>query len=175
MVNRVTAAIRAERETLLAQGLKVCSRTDCVAASAEQPVANFYKNPQLKDGYSSYCKACAIRMVGRYQATERGRAVNRQAVAKIERTDRGRAKHRRYRQSARGKETYRRYYAAYPEKKAARLAVAGAIRAGLLPPVNTVACSVCGLRQSSEYHHHLGYEEMHWLDVVAVCKDCHRD
>jgi hypothetical protein len=34
-------------------------------------------------------------------------------------------------------------------------------------------CRDCN-EQAEEYHHYLGYAPEHWLDVIALCKDCHR-
>ena len=45
--------------------------------------------------------------------------------------------------------------------------------AGRLPRPRDVACTGCGA-QAAEYHHHKGYAPEHRLDVVAVCRSCHR-
>lgn len=52
-------------------------------------------------------------------------------------------------------------------------AVRQAIRRGDLCPVDECACVACGL-PAQDYHHHLGYEDSHLLDVVPLCKSCHR-
>lgn len=48
-----------------------------------------------------------------------------------------------------------------------------AIRRGKLPKVSTLICTDCG-SPACHYHHHLGYEKEHWLDVIPLCRGCHR-
>lgn len=55
----------------------------------------------------------------------------------------------------------------------ARAAVNHAIRGGKLPPPSSMMCRGCEARLASHYHHHSGYEEAHWFDVVALCTECH--
>jgi hypothetical protein len=55
----------------------------------------------------------------------------------------------------------------------ARAYVNRQIRDGKLPRASTKPCVRCGKR-AREYHHHLGYEREHWLDVTPVCSVCHR-
>ena len=61
----------------------------------------------------------------------------------------------------------------HPEKRAARAAVYRATTSFRFPPANTLVCEVCGEALAAHWHHHLGYEREHWLDVIAVCKECH--
>lgn len=58
-------------------------------------------------------------------------------------------------------------------RSAASSALQKAVAEGQLPRVNTLLCSDCGA-QASDYHHHNGYERTHWLDVVPLCRKCHR-
>lgn len=53
-------------------------------------------------------------------------------------------------------------------------AVNYAIRAGLLPRPDTLQCHFCPA-QAFQYHHYLGYKIEHRLDVLPVCKRCHRE
>lgn len=64
---------------------------------------------------------------------------------------------------------------ASPEMKlAAHTAVNTAVwQYGSLPQVSTQACADCGA-PATGYHHHLGYEPDHWLDVTPLCTVCHR-
>ena len=55
-----------------------------------------------------------------------------------------------------------------------RSAVTSAVKHGLLPRPATIPCVDCG-KPAQEYHHHLGYAPEHWLNVVAVCRTCHRN
>lgn len=54
----------------------------------------------------------------------------------------------------------------------ARRAVAKALRNGTL---SKSPCEICGIDDDRvlEAHHHLGYDEVHWLDVQWLCVRCH--
>jgi hypothetical protein len=54
----------------------------------------------------------------------------------------------------------------------AHRAVRKAVYYGILPKVHTQKCRVCNNR-AVNYHHYLGYEEPHWLDVIPLCIRCH--
>jgi hypothetical protein len=54
----------------------------------------------------------------------------------------------------------------------ARNAVARATRDGKLDRPNQ--CSGCGAACKPEAHHHNGYDDEHALDVVWLCRPCHR-
>ena len=82
------------------------------------------------------------------------------------------AAHKRYNQSKKGKERYRRYEANHPGHWRAKNAVSHAIRAGKLPRADSLLCMNC-FEQAKDYHHP-NYEPEHWLDVIPVCKKCHR-
>lgn len=60
-----------------------------------------------------------------------------------------------------------------PERQA-RCAVRRAIQSGKMPSSRKLLCVVCE-KPAREYHHHLGYAREHWLSVVAVCHQCHKD
>jgi hypothetical protein len=61
----------------------------------------------------------------------------------------------------------------HPHKEAARVAVSVAIKTGRLRVPGR--CSACGRSDSGriEAHHHRGYDDAHWLDVVWLCHPCH--
>jgi hypothetical protein len=67
----------------------------------------------------------------------------------------------------------RRYNKQNPEKAGAHDAVKRAVQAGKLPPVKTLICAHCKIRQADNYHHHKGYAKEHWLDVKPLCYFCH--
>lgn len=58
-------------------------------------------------------------------------------------------------------------------QQAASNAVNYAIKKGLFKKPTTLPCINCGLR-ADHYHHHLGYDRRHWLDVQALCRSCHK-
>lgn len=138
---------------------KVCSRVDCRLAGLTQPSANYYKDKRARDGLQSNCKECQNKQTYPYLKSEKGKAIVR-----------------RYAQSEKGKETLRKAkkkaIAKNPQRHRARLAVGHEVRTGRMPPASSCKCTRCG-EEAVEYHHHLGYEEEHKLDVVPVCITCH--
>ena len=62
----------------------------------------------------------------------------------------------------------------HPEKHRAQNAVAYAIKDGKLPQAKSRKCSICKVKQAMDYHHYLGYDKVHWLDVIPVCRKCHK-
>lgn len=58
------------------------------------------------------------------------------------------------------------------EHEVARKFLSSTIGKGILPRAKTLMCADCG-NPADEYHHHAGYEEEHWLDVVPLCRECH--
>lgn len=51
--------------------------------------------------------------------------------------------------------------------------VSNAVKLGVLPSAKTLVCRKCGAQ--AEQYHHWSYEPEHWLDVVPVCVECHRE
>src|SRR5262245_35019526 len=56
---------------------------------------------------------------------------------------------------------------------AAAAAIHQAIKAAKIPKAAALKCRCCS-GQAAEYHHHNGYSEAHWLDVIPLCVTCHR-
>jgi hypothetical protein len=61
----------------------------------------------------------------------------------------------------------------HPEQKKARDAAYRAEKAGVL--VRPEACQKCGKPTQDLHKHHLSYEQDKYLDVIYVCRSCHRD
>jgi hypothetical protein len=59
------------------------------------------------------------------------------------------------------------------ERQGAHDAIRWAVKRGRLAPASSQVCMDCGAA-ARHYHHHLGYDRSHWLDVVALCARCHR-
>lgn len=55
----------------------------------------------------------------------------------------------------------------------ARAAIKQAVTQDQIPGIQTLKCQGCG-GQAREYHHHQGYEQEFWLDVIPLCIPCHR-
>jgi hypothetical protein len=54
----------------------------------------------------------------------------------------------------------------------AHAAVAAAVGSGRLAPASARMCEDCG-ETAAIYHHHAGYAQPNWLDVVPLCSRCH--
>lgn len=121
----------------------------------------------------------------RYQQTEKGKVTKK----RYQQSEKGKAAHKRYSQSEKFKIQQKRYHQSekgkaviiqgvkrfrirYPEKYKAEKAVNNAIAVGKLPKANTLQCHYCPA-QAEQYHHHKGYAQEYWLDVIAVCVKCH--
>ena len=172
----------------MAEPLKQCGKCRSVKA-----LSGFYKHAASKDGLQSKCKAC----VADYAKTPAGKESLRKRQAKYRQTEKGKATASAYivayRQTPKGKEVHRKESAKYqqtekgrranakrratPEGKLkyeARMAVWQAIKDGEIPPAWTHACdNGCG-HAAQEHHHHRGYGESAWLEVVPLCIPCHR-
>jgi hypothetical protein len=61
----------------------------------------------------------------------------------------------------------------YPERIKARKDVAHAIEAKRLLRASEHPCDICG-DDAESYHHLLGYEPGHELDLIPLCAGCHR-
>lgn len=147
-----------------AVGAKVCSR-----CQRDLPASRFSRH---RGGLFSICKDCVSARV-RANGTERN-----------ERYRRHKAEYHRERgRTEKEREKARRngilYAKRYPEKTAARVAVARALRSGVL--IRAKFCSNCGQadqrladgRPAIQAHHHRGYA--YPLDVVWLCVPCHAD
>lgn len=122
----------------------------------------------------------------RYAKTEKGRAntarqnaspLAQERYARYRQTEKYRESQRRYHESAKWKETSqagsRRAREEAPEKVAARYAIQYALAKGTI--AKPVACSRCDrVVARLQAHHHLGYDQPHWLDVTWLCGVCHK-
>lgn len=121
-------------------------------------------------------KANKRRSDRKYAASENGRVKIREHHKRHRQTELGQASQKRYESSAKGlaaKERYRQKLKSLkPEVIKAHSAVHNGVRDGKMPHASTLSCHHCG-RPAVEYHHHLGYDREHWLDVIPLCKPCH--
>lgn len=60
------------------------------------------------------------------------------------------------------------------KNKRAHKAVENAVRSGKLLPATAFVCAYCQNTQATEYHHHNGYDDAHKIDVVPICRGCHK-
>ena len=81
------------------------------------------------------------------------------------------AYHREYRERNRVEIAERNRRLKTAERRGASNAVALAIREGRL--IRAAVCEECNIEGFTEGHHHKGYAEEFWLDVVWLCLSCH--
>lgn len=137
------------------QPTKTCSK-----CQHELPTSFFYRCTANKDGLQRWCKPCID------TATTKSHS-NSPLWNMIHRTA-----CRTYRGTTKGKMSYKSYRSRCPDKIRARRAVAHAVAMGSLLNAKSMACHFCG-KEAVEYHHHLGYAQEHFLDVVPTCLSCH--
>ena len=126
----------------------------CCNCKQSKTLSEFNKAQNRKDGRQTWCKLCERT----YRKTEKSKKINYKADC-------------RYRQTEKYKATRNRYLAQHPLRSKAVSAVYCAIRAGKLPQVNSLQCH-CG-EQAKDYHHP-DYAPENWLNVIPVCRNCHR-
>lgn len=134
---------------------KRCSKCNQIKQFSE-----FHKDNKNKSGYRTDCKVCNLKRVSKYHQTKQGKTTRKQ-----------------YRQTEKYKTAHRkrisRYTTRHPEQDKARKAIKHAIRDGKIQKASSFKCNYCP-KQAQEYHHHKGYAKKHWLDVLPVCKICHK-
>lgn len=119
----------------------------CFKCGAGKPLTEFYKHPQMGDGYLGKCKACTRKDVqeNRDQNIERYRAYDRK------------------RGNRQDKEDQRKRRNEHPEKAKAHRMIAYHTRAGHM---TKKPCEVCGA-VDRVHGHHDDYSKP--LDVVWLC------
>jgi len=146
-------------------------------------VSEFYRRNNRPCGYQSRCRKCSDQAHAEYIKTKKGRESIRHTGKKIrpyrrawDRSEKGKEKRRRYAQTEKGRKLHREAQTMYrkqnQEKIKAQSAVYTEVCAGRIPRASTLVCIECS-NQANHYHHHNGYDEKHWLDVVPLCIDCH--
>lgn len=132
----------------------------CPKCNQTKPLSEFYKNCATKDGYLNDCKICCSKYQKKYIQTKQGKVA-----------------HKRYKQSEKGKAVCRiadkRFRIRHPNYVKAHNTVKHAIKVGKLPRSDSLLCHYCPA-QAEQYHHWRDYEPEHQLDVVPVCRKCHR-
>lgn len=123
---------------------------------------NFGREKKSFDGRRSICKDCRAEYQREYYHSGNGKSVNERYFL----SEKGRVAKR---------EGQKRYKKRYPKKVKAGKAVEYAIRQGHLLHPSDCLCAICSSRNAEHYHHYMGYEKDHWLDVMPVCISCHND
>ena len=123
---------------------------------------NFKQTRSSQRFCSERCRHAAALV--RYRLSDKGKAANKRNVVKYQHSEKG--------QKARNKASILSKQR-YPDRVAARKAVYNAKRDGLL--ICPSICSNCFEPRKVNAHHHKGYTEEFWLDVIWLCSSCHRD
>ena len=144
---------------------------NCFKCGEDKPFSEFYRHPQMADGFLGKCKSCA-----KADVRERRKGPARDKVLAYDRW-RGLLPHRvearqAYNRSPDGRATHAaalsRQVKKSPEKYAARVKLGNAVRVGL---IIRQPCSVCGETKSEG--HHEDYSKP--LDVIWLCNKHHRE
>ena len=140
----------------------------CTRCKEAKPLDAFNKNRTMSDGLSQWCRSC--------RKAHRNQPAQREAMLAKCRdpeylAEQGVRRRKRWRQ-ADSKEQQRYQSPEYKQMRRARQAVRRAIIRGDL--IRPDACPQCGRTEHSDSHHFNGYDEEHWLDVVFLCRRCHR-
>ena len=152
----------------------------CTKCKQVKPLSEFYKSPTGKDGHNTRCKKYYLEICKKYQRTEKGKKIRKRANVKYNQSEKGRngnnVREKKYRYTdkylAKIERRNHKYREKHPLYRAMTLTVYRAVKKGILPHPTNRKCSQCG-ESAIEYHHHLGNERKHWLDVIPVCRLCH--
>jgi len=156
---------------------KICHSKTCRRSGQLLPVSEFNKQTASLDGYAPVCRECANKRLNKQRSSDPNNKEKTNAYASyFRKTTKGRINDRqgkkKYRQSEKGRLNDARRRQRDKHKMKARYALNRAVDIGKLPPATECQCFVCG-NPAKEYHHYLGYEPEHHLDVKPVCKMCH--
>lgn len=142
----------------------------CSKCGESKDLEMFCKKSKSRDGLNTQCRQCTGK------------------TGKAYRIRPGAKKPRKRQRSAWDIKNQSRYNRMYPEARArarakwleenpgalkAQRAVSNAVRDKRLSRVSTLTCHHCG-QPAQEYHHHLGYAPEHALDVIPLCRACHK-
>lgn len=158
----------------------------CNKCKLPKTPTEFSKSKQMKGGYRNDCKICQSKYQKEYNQTEKGRKAQKKGQKRYRQTEKCKIRNRRYNQSQKRKLARKRYqitekykltrknwHIQNPQYKKALNAICCAVKVDKLPRINTLPCHYCG-EQAEQYHHHKGYAPEHRLDVIPLCKQCHR-
>ena len=136
----------------------------CSHCKKNKPLSEFGVNRAMKDGINYRCRGCIREYIKKYHKTSLWKKSHKKNQRKYNKTEIGSENVRKY---------TRRYRAKYPDRVAARVEVAKAIKRGDIESPANFKCVSCSKKRAKHYHHHKGYAKKHWLDVVPVCRQCH--
>ena len=139
----------------------------CFKCGVEKPLAEFYKHPQMADGYLHKCKICFREEM---RENHHRKMQDVEFILSERERNRKRAKDNpKVENSERSNESKSKYIKNNPEKRRAHVIVGNAIRAGRLVPQ---PCEVCGTKENVQAHHD-DYSKP--LEVKWLCVKDHNE
>jgi len=120
----------------------------CPKCKQIKPISEFYTSRYSINGLQSWCKNCTSITLKVWGTTKDGKE----------------SKRRRDRE----------YRLKHQDRIKAQNSVSNAVRYNNFSPAWHFICEVCHNERAIEYHHHLGYTPEYRLDVIPLCKTCHR-
>jgi hypothetical protein len=146
----------------------------CSACRLDLPLADFNRDKYATGGLHNQCRRCHAEAVKRSYQRHKESTLARKTEyrnanrGRVRQTDRDYyARNRQERQ-----EYHQEWYARSPHVWKANRAVANAVQRGELAPVHTLACDKCG-NPATDYHHP-SYAKEDRLNVIPLCRSCHR-
>lgn len=155
----------------------------CFRCKESKPITQFGQSKANKDGLCSYCFGCSREYQRDYRQTKKGKQVQRAARLKYRSSEKGKLTQERRNERQRSPEylvkilkRQKEYRQNNLEKVRARgrayIAVNRAVSRGDLLPVSEQKCNQCDDRATD--YHHWSYLPEHWLDVIPLCRSCHK-
>ena len=142
---------------------------ECSHCRQIKPLFDFYKCKRWIDGHRYECKSYSIKITQKYQSSQKGK----NAIKQYRLSGKEKLATARYSKTKKGKENNRNYRMRSQEKIKAQNIVNTSVKYGRLISPKALKCHVCG-EKADHYHHNLGYEPIHWLNVIPLCRFCHR-
>jgi hypothetical protein len=153
--------------------LKSCSK-----CGQPKTLDEFNKDKLQKDGHRPDCKECRKKQQSEYRNRpsvyttraeyRKEHAENNRSYAKMSYKKNGRTR------SIEGDRVRRNQWRHNnPLATNAHDAVQRAVQDGRLPAASNQICHKCHA-QADEYHHYLGYQKDVWLNVIPLCRSCHK-
>ena len=141
---------------------EVTSHKRCSKCKQTKPAEKFSPDRRKESGFQSQCKECKNSWHRqRYRSPLFDYPAHCVSVKK-------------YLSTERAKKTRQKYCNQLPRLvRKATTALGHAVERGKILKPET--CSLCGVKpRRIDAHHHKGYEQKFWLDVIWVCRHCHR-
>lgn len=154
--------------------LDTMQRKRCTLCNEEKALSDFPRNRSRKDGYEYRCKVCHNRLCKEWVAAhpDERRAIKRRNYWKNPEKESALVKERHRKNPEPMRQRAINYGKRHPLRRQAVNAVNTAIASGRMPRADTRDCAKCD--KSAKEYHHWSYEPEHWLDVIPLCRSCHR-